>query len=87
MNKGYMLFIQTCSVFWKSAEDTTIKQTLINLLSEYQFLGICAVMWRFLPLKSRTWWTIEAARPTLRKKELLQAVRALADVTVKRLAA
>jgi hypothetical protein len=81
-----MLFIQTCSVFWKSTENTTIKQTLINLLSEYQFLGICGVMWRFLPLKSRTWWTIEAARPTLRKKELLQAVRALADLTVKRLA-
>jgi hypothetical protein len=85
MNKGYMLFIRTCSVFWKSSEDIALKQTLKNLLPEYQFLGICAVMWRFLPLRLRIWWTIEIARPTLRKKELLQAVRQLAAITVYKL--
>ncbi len=85
MNPGYVLFIQTCGVFWRDPTNKSLKMGLLAVLDKYQFLGICGIMWRFLDLKSRTWWTLEAARPTLRKPELLSEVVGLAKIALDRL--
>ncbi len=85
MNPGYLLFIQMCGLFWRDPANKDLKMGLLILLEKYQFLGICGNMWRFLNTASRARWTLEAARPTLRKPELLAEVQALARLTIENL--
>jgi hypothetical protein len=85
LNPGYMLFIQTCGLFWRDPANKALKLGLLTVLDNYQFLGICGNMWRFLSPAARAWWTLEAARPTLRKPELLVEVQGLAALTIKNL--
>ncbi len=82
MNPGYLLFIQMCGLFWRDPANKDLKMGLLILLDKYHFLGICGNMWRFLSTAARAWWTLEAARPTLRKPELLAEVQGLARLTI-----
>ena len=82
MNPGYLLFIQMCGVFWRDPANKDLKLGLLMVLDNYQFLGICGVMWRFLGPAARTRWTLEASRPTLRKTELQTEIKQLAKLTL-----
>lgn len=66
MNPGYILFIQACSVFWQDPANRDLRINLRLAFDKYQFLGICAILWRFVPLRSRVWWEVE--RSSLGKK-------------------
>ncbi len=83
MNIGYVLYIQSCSKFWNDPAYNSVKQDLIREFSGYQFLGICAIMWRFLKPQGRRRWTEEAKLPKPRFSALTAEVAALAKITLK----
>jgi hypothetical protein len=79
MNPGYVLFIQACSVFWREPRNRELRLQLLINFSSFQFLGICANMWRFLSPRSREWWVLEASRPVKRATLQQIAIRGLAQ--------
>jgi hypothetical protein len=89
MNKGYMLYIQSCAKFWRQTDPETvkIKQELTALLPQYSFLGICGVMWGFLSQAKRNWWNLETYKNPTRWSILLSTVKSLALLTSAKLAA
>lgn len=89
MNKGYMLYIQSCATFFRQndAETLKIKQALTTLLPKYSFLGMCGVMWGFASQTKRSWWLLEASkRVQVPRSEWISSVKALALLTVKKIA-
>ena len=82
MHPGYVLFIQMCSIFWKDPKNKTIKQKLLSLHEKYQFLGICASLWRFMPLPARQRWFTEAYAPKINQSELIIEITTLANITI-----
>lgn len=87
MNPGYVLFIQMCSLFWNDPKSKQVKQKLLALHENYQFLGICASMWRFMPIPARQRWVTQAYAPKITKSELVAEINTLALITIKRLSA
>jgi hypothetical protein len=79
-NVGYMLYIQTCAKFWNDPQYRNLKRDLQATLSEYQFLGICAVMWSFVKPANRRHWTEQAIKGSTGSK---LEIAELAQLTIK----
>ena len=75
-----MLYIQICSKVWNDPAYRQLRVNLQQTLPEYQFLGICAVMWRFLNAAGRRRWANAAGVPVA---QLKTEVVALAMNTIK----
>jgi hypothetical protein len=80
-DNAYMLYIQSCAKFWNDPAFRTLKQQLTNATAPYQFLGICATMWRFLKPSQRKMWA-DSANSKVSPDKLKQHVASLAKQTL-----
>jgi hypothetical protein len=67
-----MLYVQICNELWHDPVFKGLVNELEKAFPKYQFLGICAIMWRFLSETERRGWSVEADRNETTKPSILK---------------
>jgi hypothetical protein len=77
VSTAYMTFINMCSVFWKNSPQ--LREQLKNRFPQYRFLGICGILWNFMPVKAKSRWYHVTKDHT---SEALKEIEELARLTL-----
>ena len=67
-----MFFIQIYNTYWnKKGKSETEKKAIANIksvLKQYDLLGICAELWRFMPTRAKYRWATDAVMKPSKEK-------------------